>query len=252
MNKSKTTIYYHFRKIKGRTVQPISKLEKNDNELLGEFIGLFAGDGSCSKTAVYQYRTYLCFNITEKEYVKDLINSVLMPLFKKRPMAYRQENRLYIFYYSKFLHALIRRYLCWNENFRKTYSVRLKNTNHSIEFMVGFIRGNLDSDGHVSKNKISFASVSPLLIKNITFFLKKLGMPYSLRLYLEKRINRKNIYHITIPKTYHALFWQRIKPRNKKGLMHRPGFEVPNAQSSSVSRTIGLEGRDPTVRLPVH
>ena len=65
MNKNKTTVYYHFRKIKGRTINQII-LNSNDEELIGEFIRLFAGDGSIFKTKNFLYRTYLHFNINEK------------------------------------------------------------------------------------------------------------------------------------------------------------------------------------------
>lgn len=80
--KSKTTIYYYFRNIKGKTTQPIN-IETEDDGLIGEFIGLFAGDGCADITNDYKYRTYLYFNITEKEFVKNLVENVLMKLFKK-------------------------------------------------------------------------------------------------------------------------------------------------------------------------
>lgn len=216
LKKSKTTVYYHFRKIKGRTVKPISFCSKHE-ELIGEFIGLFAGDGCADKTADYQYRTYLFFNnINEREYVNNLIKKVLIKLFEKKPMIFRRENRLILCYYSKNIQKLIKEYLTWNKEFRKTYSVGLINKKYSKFFKMGFLRGSLDSDGYFNKKKISFATVSPNLMINITNFLNDLEIAHSVRLYKEKRENRKDIYHINIIRRDFVKFIELIKPRNIK------------------------------------
>ena len=77
LDKKKTTVYYHFRKIRGKTFNPIV-LTNKDKELIGEFIGLFAGDGSSHVTENYRYRICLHFNVAEETFVKNLINNVLI------------------------------------------------------------------------------------------------------------------------------------------------------------------------------
>jgi len=213
-NKSKTTVYYYFRKFKGRTISPI-KINTKNKEFVGEFIGLFAGDGCMYKTKDYNYRTYLHFNKTEKKFVEDLIGKVLVKLFEKEPMIFKPGNRLNLCYCSKGIHQFISEYLVWDQNYRKTYSVRLKEGKYGKQFIIGFIRGSLDSDGYFSKNKISFATVSPGLKKNIIEFLDILSITHTVRLYKEKRKNRKGIYHITVWKKDHNKFINLIKPRNK-------------------------------------
>ena len=106
IGKNKTTLYYHFRKIKGKKYFPLMLHSKNQ-ELLGEFIGLFAGDGSLYKSTDYKHKLSLHFNITEKKFVEDLIEKVLCPLFHKKPIISRDGNRLNIYYYSKFLFNLV-------------------------------------------------------------------------------------------------------------------------------------------------
>jgi hypothetical protein len=214
LTKPKTTVYYHFRKIKGRTVYPIIPRAVND-ELIGEFIGLFAGDGCVYKSKGYNYRTYLYFNITERPFVEDLITNVLIKIFGKRPMIFIRENRLILCYGSRNIHEFINKYLVWDRKSRKTYSVRLKDVGHSRRFKVGFIRGSLDSDGHFSRKQISFASVSPGLIRNIKKFLEDLNINNSLTRYKEKRSNRKDLYQIRIPKIDHENFVKTIRPRNR-------------------------------------
>lgn len=238
--KSKTTVYYHFNKIRGKCVNPI-QVNNRDNELIGEFIGLFAGDGCLNVDSAYRHRIFLYFNITEKIYVENLINEVLINIFDRRPRVYRDENRLNLVYYSKAIGELVKLYLTWNPKFRKTYSVKLKNEVHSRAFILGFLRGCLDSDGHLSSKKIQFSSVSYGLIQNISNFLNYLRINHKVSIYKEKRENRKDIYRITIPKSNHSLFTKLIKPRNLKGTeMRRPGFEFPNASPQ----------RFPDTRLP--
>jgi AraC-like DNA-binding protein len=213
LNKNKTTIYYYFRKIKGKTFKPL-KINLTE-ELLGEFIGLFAGDGSFYKTPSYHYRIGLHFNVAEKEFTEDLIKKVLIPLFGKKPMIFTQDSRLNLVYYSKEIYLLIKRYLEWDKNQRKTYSVKLKKEGHSDKFLKGFIRGSLDSDGHYSGKKISFATVSPGLAKNIQESLNHFNFEHSSRLYNDSRGNRKPIYHLTLSRKAHKNFILSIKPRNK-------------------------------------
>jgi len=214
LGKKKTTVYYHFRKIKGKTFKPIILISK-DKESIGEFIGLFAGDGSVYITNKYQYKTYLHFNVAEEVFVKDLIENVLVKLFGKSPMRFVYEHRLNLCYYSKNIHKLIEQYLIWDKNSRKTYSVRLKDKSYPKKFIIGFLRGSLDSDGHFSNKKISFASVSKELITNISEFLNELNIVHSIYLYKEKRKNRKNIYQIYVMRSEHKKFIKAINPRNK-------------------------------------
>ena len=224
LNKSKTTIYYHFRKRKGLTTKRIEKINK-DEKLLGEFLGLFAGDGYLDKTKDYKYRIFLFFNKKkEKEYTNLLIKNVLLELFNKKPMVIDRKNVIALTYYSKIIYKLVNEYLNWDKSNKKTYSIELRNKKHSVEFMKGFIRGSLDSDGYLSKNKISFATVSPGLAEDISLFLTKLGIKHSKTLLKEKRENRKDIFHLFISRYDHKKFMETIKPRNTINLSAPAGI----------------------------
>ena len=78
VNISKTTAYYHFRKIKGRTYdmpQPVSDYSRKE----GEIIGIFTGDGWFTYYKPNgEYKGFICFGIKNKDYanyVKELYNS---------------------------------------------------------------------------------------------------------------------------------------------------------------------------------
>lgn len=218
--KPKTTIYHHFLKLKGKTTFPTTIIS-NNQELIGEFIGSFAGDGYACKFNDYKYRVYIAFNITEEDYVHDFTKNVLLQIFSKKPMLFRRKSCILLCYYSKNIHSLLHKYLTWDLNGKKTYSVALRNRNYSRSFLVGFLRGSVDSDGYISRNKVSFATVSPGLKESITYALDKLHIKHSVHLYKEKRPNRKDIYHIFVSWKDHQKFLYLIDPRNKK--MHRPG-----------------------------
>ncbi|MDP4012920.1 MAG: LAGLIDADG family homing endonuclease [Candidatus Nanoarchaeia archaeon] len=216
LNKSKTTVYYHFRKVKGRTMNP-PRIKSKNQEIIGEFIGLFAGDGSYTfDKKQYRHTTRLFFNVNEKPFVDSLIKNTLTKLLGKKPVVFRRNNVLVLGYYSKEVYNLIKNYLFWDPESRKTHTVRLFKTNHSKPFMMGFVRGSLDSDGYFSKKKISFASVSKDLMENVSVFLKKLEIKHDLRVYIEKRKNRNNLYYINVRKPEREKFISLIKPRNVK------------------------------------
>ena len=63
--KGKTTIYYYMRKINGRKYKPI-KLNLKNKELIGEIVGLFAGDGYYAHNEQKgEYRIKIYFNALE-------------------------------------------------------------------------------------------------------------------------------------------------------------------------------------------
>ncbi len=222
--KPKTTIYHHFLKLKGKTTFPTTIIS-NNQELIEEFIGSFAGDGYACKFNDYKYRTYIAFNSIDENYVHDFIENVLTKIFSKKPMLFRRKSCILLCYYSKNIHSLLYKYLVWDIGSKKTYSVALRGRDYTGSFLTGFLRGSVDSDGHISDKKISFATVSPGLKESITYALEKLHIKHSVHLYKEKRLNRKDIYHIFVSREDHQKFLQCIKPRNKKGV-RRPGRSV--------------------------
>ncbi len=221
LGRKKGTIYYYFRKFKGKTNHRII-VNKEDSEKIGEFIGFFAGDGSFYKTPGYNHSIRLHLNIKDKVYLDSLTTNVLFPLFGKKPKIYQQENRLIARYYSKEIYLFIKEYLDWSDNRPKTYTVHLKNRKQKINFMKGFLCGSIDSDGHISEKAISFASVSSRLIHDISDFLTKLEFDHKVIKYIEKRPNRQDLYQINIRKAQRNKFHALIKPRNLRGMKSAP------------------------------
>jgi hypothetical protein len=208
--KSKTTIYHHFMKIRGKTNIPVSIDIKNQDSL-GYFIGFFAGDGYFFKSKGYNYRIFLFFGPNEIN-LKNQVKTMLTLLFNKEPCEAKEENMLILYYSSKEISLLIKDYLYWKDKTQKTYSVCLKKRSYSTDFKIGFLRGCIDSDGHISKNKLVFSSVSVELIKNIGTFLDDLHILNNYYINKDKRPNRKAVHNIFIRKRNHQLFLDIINP----------------------------------------
>ena len=170
--KSKTTVYYYFRDIRGRTILPIT-INEEKSELVGEFLGIVAGDGCLNKTKQHHYRVYLFFNKKEHAYVRELYTALFYELFKKQPSLFdRKERDIFILYFcSKEIYFFVKRYLTWDMTTRKSHSVHLKSRNHTTRFKIGFLRGLIDSDGYLSNDRIVFSTSSMKLAADIMQFL---------------------------------------------------------------------------------
>lgn len=190
-------------------------------QFLGEFLGLFAGDGNLFKTKTYNYRSFLFFGPDEFEFMNK-IKKLLTISFNQKPIEGKRKDKtgriylFYLFYCSKRVFYLVKHFLIWNKLQVKTYSVHLREENYSDQFKIGFLRGCFDSDGHISKKTIMFASVSKELIRDVTNFLDHFKIEYNCRLNKDKRSNRKDIYHIVLRKKHHSVFINLIEPRNVK------------------------------------
>jgi hypothetical protein len=113
---AKSTIYYQYKRIKGKTTKPIIFNFKNENEL-GEFLGIFAGDGHCRIRNDYHYIIQIVSGAYETGYRKYL-GKKLQQWFSKKPYVtchmFRGKPSSYVFqYYSREIYQLIKKYLEW-------------------------------------------------------------------------------------------------------------------------------------------
>ena len=200
------------------------QLENANEEAIGELLGVFVGDGYIYlDRKAYKYSTRFFFNLTEEKYAKDLSDFFEENFSKKPNMRKEKYNRIItITYYTKRLYHFILEHVGWSisrniiGHNKKSRTVFLKNINRSKKFKIGFLRGCLDSDGHISKNKINFASASKRLIETIGLFLEDVGIKnFNMWYYDDKRGNRVGIYHIDINRPERKRFIKTIKPRNR-------------------------------------
>lgn len=227
-NRGKSTLYYYYKKIFGKKFKNV-KINYKDDEFVGELVGIFVGDGGYfydSKGNKHAIRFY--FNNSEREYVTEILQ-LLHKNLNKTSHLYRVKNVLIIRYYSKILYDFLMKYVKWEKSGdpfkpnKKSRTVSLSSIDVSREFKIGFLRGFIDTDGHISDKKITFSSSSNKIIQQSISFLEDLGFrELKLYIYKEKRCNRVDMHHINIRKGERAKFFQVIKPRNLVRLKSAP------------------------------
>jgi hypothetical protein len=174
----KSTLYYHYKKIHGRKYKKIY-IDESDLEKVGEFIGIFTGDGNYTfDKKKYHHRIRIYTGAYESGYRKYL-KSFLNGFFGKMPKTYMAaEGSVEVSVYnSRRMYDLIKRYLDWEG--KKTYTVRLRNFgNLEKEFLIGFLKGLFDTDGgiYVPKKKVAFGTASKLLAYQVRDILRILGI----------------------------------------------------------------------------
>jgi hypothetical protein len=216
----KSTIYFHYKKLKGRKNKKIEFKFKSDNEI-GEFLGIFAGDGSYSKDKKkYHHCIRIYTGYYEREYAKKVYNNFSL-WFNKKPMNYilKFKGRPTVVvnsYYSKELLILIQKYLKWEG--KKTYSVELRDLNlKNKQFNIGFIRGLIDTDGSLDRkrNRLSFSTVSTVLVKQAERIIESLlGKRPKHYIIIDKRGIRKDLHIITVHGKNAKDLIDIIKPNN--------------------------------------
>ena len=197
---AKSTIYYHYKKIKGRKFSLV-KITDSD-KVKGEFLGAFSGDGNFffdKKIGHYTVSIHLNAE-NEKEYGIYLKNLIEKGFNKKVRMYSRPKKELLLVFYSKKIFELINEYLYIEGN--KTLNVHLKKPIESLsaDFLLYFIRGIIDTDGHVNRdNQIILALISKKLIAQVSTILKEFGIKNKITL-RKTRPNEKELYQIKILK----------------------------------------------------
>lgn len=169
----KTTVYYHFRKIRGRTYQkPIFKFESD--KLLGEIIGIFAGDGSSyfSKQN-YHYQIRIHFGIRNSVYT-DYVKLLFEKSFGKNFLRKKDgPDKEVLQILSKDVRLFFHKFLIFDDK-DKSHSVKIKDSYiNNREFMLGFIKGIFGTDGTISGRKTAFYTSSEILKNQIVNFLEE-------------------------------------------------------------------------------
>lgn len=176
----KSTVYYHFRKEVGQKQKENALKLPEDDEIIGELCGIFAGDGNFYNRGDGHYKIDFVLNHND-EYWQKLANH-LESVLEKRPADYHEKphSRTKLRYYSRDLYDLFRKYLSWEES-SKTSTISLKNKDMNTEFQIGFIRGLIDTDGYKEKKfrRYIYGTVSEELRNNFSYILDDLGIEHT-------------------------------------------------------------------------
>ena len=209
LNLSKTTVYYHFRKIKGRTYSA-PRINFPSEECRGEVLGIFAGDGSCFIDGNYHYvvRVHCGKDAAYAEYVKTIFSKC----FCKKFWLHGPPNNLCVEISSKRIYHFFTSSLAFDPP-KKASSIRLQTTKLSNSFLRGFLRGLVDTDAHISKirRRIFFCTVSSQLAGQISDISLKLGFVHS-RVVANRTGGNKDLHYIYILSSSINNFLSQVKP----------------------------------------
>ncbi len=210
MRLKKTTAYYYVRKIRGRKIKPVV-IDTSDEEKIGEFIGVFAGDGSYFYDKK-RFKHVICISFNRKErFIAEYYANVIEKIAKK-PYIYYRKNVVVVRVVSKEIISFIKNFLEWNGKKAHTVSLK-KNVNKlSTKFLIGFLRGLIDSDGYVRKGRkeIYFGSVSEKLIHNFTKILDLFHFKY--KVYKQTKGINKHFYKVRIANEEVDKFCRLVRP----------------------------------------
>lgn len=215
LNLNKTTVYYWYKNLGKSKVIKINVKNIGNNELTGEFMGIFAGDGDYYLSKAYHHNITLSFDSRDRKYINH-VKLLMLELFSKNPYVFtrKDQNEAIVRMRSKDIYLLIKSYLTWNG--RKSHSIRLKNDvkMHSKKFLKGFVRGLFDTDGFIDRNvpRVVFGTVSKLLSSNVEEILSLLKINYTKNTIIDKRTNRKPLNLIEISRKNMNEFFSTVKP----------------------------------------
>jgi len=201
LNVGKSTIYYHFKKINGKRFIPV-KIPK-DKKVLGEFLGVFAGDGSFfHDTKIGHYTIAFHFHLKDDYKYGIYIKNLIRKNFNKQVRLYKytQKNELRLVFYSKEIFQFITSHLKIAP--KKSRDICLINSldSYSRDFLKYFTRGVVDTDGYTAKSgRIILGLVSRILIKQISCILDRLGIKNSVGVW-NRKPPEQNLNVVIIPK----------------------------------------------------
>ena len=191
MNLSKSLAYYWFRKVKEKKTKDIVINDSLETEI-GEIMGAFAGDGSFFKDERYSYRVRFYLSRKEYNYAKKL-NDLLSSIYKTYGRIYLYESVCILEVTRKRVIEHIREFLTWNGNRTLTIRLRKRPLEYSKNFLTGFCRGMVDTEGWICKNDLMISSISEGLINDMSKSLEILGISHMKTVWKAKE--RKNLRH---------------------------------------------------------
>lgn len=203
LSAGKSTIYYQVRKFKPRIKKEFSV--GLDDFRIGELIGAFAGDGNYShstydskfqlKSTHHRIRYFLTF--TKERAYADYLKGLLIRLNLNPHIIERDKSVLILTVNSKEYIEFIKTYLTWEKD--KTYTIRLKEgiSRYSDNFLRGFARGLMDTDGFLNQGNAVCACISEQLIDNLADIFLKFNFSITRRI-LARKGNSRPLYFVRV------------------------------------------------------
>ncbi len=212
---SKSTVYYWYRKVKGKTFTKLV-INSANQEIVGEFIGAFAGDGNYTVDRDYKHQISISLNSRDLYYITHLRNLIGIVCGRMPHVyTYDREHVTILRVVSKDLALFVKLYLTWANT--KTATVELRDRGKELDkrFIVGFLRGLMDTDGYINHGAkyATFSTISPRLARNIETSLTFLDINFKEYLNEDRRKNYKPVFRIRVTKDFKK-FISVVQPKH--------------------------------------
>lgn len=179
LGKSKGGVYPYYLKLKGKTYRiPIPVTTYSVNE--GEIVGIFAGDGWFTYYKPKgEYKGYIAFgkqNIHYANYVTQLYSrffrrNLQLITDNDKTLKLRMTSKITYDYFCKFLAF---------DRSTKALTLQLKQINLPRKFLIGFLKGLIDTDGSITYRntypRIRFNTASFVLANQLQIITSRLGV----------------------------------------------------------------------------
>ncbi len=203
MDLNLSTIYYQVRKFKPKQKKAFKPDGLSPQET-GELVGAFAGDGSyyhtkAGRASHYKIRYSLCLSKDRiySEHLSKLLNQLNLKTFL---VTNRKGDSCELLVNSKDYGEFLKKFLSWEG--KKTYSVCLKEPleKYDVNFLKGFARGLMDTDGFVESSNVAIGCVSKGLIEGLLKIFDKFQIGYK----LSKKVKegRKDLFLVRVPRRF--------------------------------------------------
>ncbi len=219
---SKATIYYYYKKIKGRKKKK-TNYKINYSKVEGEVVGIFIGDGSQHYAKVnWNYQTNIHFgnNFIYVRYVKALYENYFNRVWSLYKDTSSKNIRYRLRAVDKKIFYYFQNYIHYNPHIKHS-TVRLKNLDLPKGFKIGLIKGLIDTDGTVCKydnrTRIMYTTTSKILAKQIRLLLQDLRIKSSVYRIVSKR-GYKDTYNLQIMTKDINRFLNIIKPNKAENM----------------------------------
>lgn len=217
----KSTIYYHYKKIRGKKYIP-AQFSPQASELEGEICGIFAGDGSQyyeRKKGNYEVNVHFGgHKRAYAEYVKYLFESFFHKTFRLR---YQKPGTFLLRTQSKEIFYYFKQYMEYEPS-HKHDTVHLNRMDLPREFKLGFLRGLFDTDGCLWKDvknhrlRAFFYSTSESLSQQTKQLLAEFNV--SATTWVRKHPTYKPLFTLQLATHSIDIFLKEVKPFKAKGL----------------------------------
>lgn len=226
-----STIQYHLRDKNRARIKKI--IVPNSKFLIGEMIGAFAGDGNyyhdTSWNASKHNITYSLSFKKDKEYAEYLkkgLKSLGLNVLEYTRTYNGKNSSIELRVSSIELINLIKKNIVWSD--KKTYSVHLskKIEDYENDFLFGFVRGIMDTDGFVETSGLGCGLISRQLIENMKDILESINIKPKIT--VKKRVNRKDLYLLRIHSRDLKKYYEEIGFSNQRKMIELKNILIKN------------------------